>query len=275
MTGEVWSSDPRFSKPVVAEEFTSLEATVEKTATFVAGIEQQQAEGAVATSASTPSSASYTQQQVDELVAAARAEGLAAGETQADQQFEQMQTQHKAHVDAEFTAFMTALKTDLATSQPLLQPIRDLAIALAEQIARVELSQSHDAINAVIGAVIDDLDPTDLGDIEIHVSQAWAERLKTQPLQGLTGSYPLVADENLYEGDVRVVVNNAQVEDLIADRVQQLAQQLDAVDFASIPEAEAEAEAEGQQETASIDDVADAEFEELPQIDTDIDEAEE
>jgi hypothetical protein len=94
-------------------------------------------------------------------------------------------------------------------------------------------------------------------------------------LQGLTGSYPLVVDENLYEGDVRVVVNNAQVEDLIADRVQQLAQQLDAVDFASIPEAEAEAEAEGQQETASIDDVADAEFEELPQIDTDIDEAEE
>jgi flagellar biosynthesis/type III secretory pathway protein FliH len=275
MTGEVWSSDPRFSKPVVAEEFTSLEATVEKTAAFVAGIEQQQAEGAVATSAPTPSSASYTQQQVDELVAAARAEGLAAGETQADQQFEQMQTQHKAHVDAEFAAFMTALKTDLATSQPLLQPIRDLAIALAEQIARVELSQSHDAINAVIGAVIDDLDPTDLGDIEIHVSQAWAERLKTQPLQGLTGSYPLVADENLYEGDVRVVVNNAQVEDLIADRVQQLAQQLDAVDFANIPEAEAEAEAEGQQETASIDDIADAEFEELPQIDTDIDEAEE
>lgn len=271
MTGEVWSSDPRFGKPVVAEEFTSLEATLEKTATFVAGIEQQQAEGVVATSAPTPSSASYTQQQVDELVAAARAEGLAAGETQADQQFEQMQAQHKAHVDAEFTAFMTALKSDLATSQPLLQPIRDLAIALAEQIARVELSQSHDAINAVIGAVIDDLDPTDLGDIEIHVSQAWAARLKTQPLQGLTGSYPLVADENLYEGDVRVVVNNAQVEDLIADRVQQLAQQLDAVDFANIPEAEAE----GQQETASIDDVADAEFEELPQIDADIDEAEE
>ena len=83
----------------------------------------------------------------------------------------------------------------------------------------------------MINTAINDLDPTDLGQIEIHVSEAWAERLKGEPLQGVADGYPVIADEGLSDGDVRLIVNDAQVEDLIANRIQQLAQQLDNTDF--------------------------------------------
>ena len=64
----------------------------------------------------------------------------------------------------------------------------------------------------MLTTAIDGLDPTDLGAIEIHVSEAWARRLKAEPLQGLRG-YPIIADEDLYDGDVRLFVNDAQVGD--------------------------------------------------------------
>lgn len=270
MTDDAWSSDPRFTKRETEQGFTRLAAPPEKSAGFVVGIEQDNLPVDAQQPTQAPPATSYTQQQVDELVAAARAEGLATGEAKADEQFLQMQTEHKALVDAEFAAFMEALKDDLASRQPLLKPVRDLALALAEHLARIELSQSHSAIEAVVNTAIDGLDPTDLGAIEIHVSEAWARRLKAEPLQGLTGDYPVIADEDLYDGDVRLLVNDAQVEDLVAQRVQQLAQQLDGVDFADVLETEVEAATEAVAQSAALaDDAADADFEELPQIDGD------
>ena len=69
-----------------------------------------------------------------------------------------------------------------------------------------------------------------------------------------------------------MLVNDAQVEDLVAQRVQQLAQQLDGVDFADVLETETEVEAASEavaQSAALAADAADADFEELPQIDGD------
>ncbi|MEC7663019.1 MAG: FliH/SctL family protein [Pseudomonadota bacterium] len=269
MTDDAWSSDPRFTKRETEQGFTRLAAPPEKSEGFVEGIEHDHLPVDAQQPTQAPPATSYTQQQLDELVATARAEGLAAGEAKADEQFLQMQTEHKALVDAEFAAFMGALKDDLASRQPLLKPVRNLALALAEHLARIELSQSHSAIEAVVNTAIDGLDPTDLGAIEIHVSEAWARRLKAEPLQGLTGDYPVIADEDLYDGDVRLLVNDAQVEDLVAQRVQQLAQQLDGLDFADVVETETEVEAAKEavaQSAALADDAVDADFEELPQI---------
>ena len=269
MSNDAWSSDPRFSKPKSEQEFTGLTVTAAKSAGFIAGIEADVGTETGSPSPPTSAEVSYSQQQVDELVAAARADGLAAGEATADQRFTQMQTEHKALVDGEFAEFMGALKRDLEISQPLFKPVRDLALALAEHLARKELSQSAAAIDAVVAAVIDDLDPTELGDIEIHVSESWAKRLQAQPLQGLTGSYPVIGDEHLYDGDVRLIVNNAQVEDFIAQRVQQLAQQLEHADIADTfaTETETETKTETKTETEAeteAENVEDAEFEELP-----------
>ena len=231
MTDDAWSNDPRFNKNVAAAEFAGLRETVAKNAGFVAGMEPEQTSSTVAQPASGNAEATYTQAQVDELVAAARAEGSTAAEAVAAQQIEQVRTEHKGIIQQEFAAFMGALQSDVASRQPLLQPLRNLALALAEHLARVELRQSDAAIDAVINTVISDLDPTDLGQIEIHVSEAWAERLKAQPLQGVTDGYPVIADEGLSDGDVRLVIDDAQVEDLMSERLDQLAQQLDATDF--------------------------------------------
>lgn len=283
MTEDAWSNDPRFSKSAAVPEFAGLRETVEKAAGFVAGIESTPEQISAGADVSGPGSAvaSYSQQQVDDLVAAARAEGAAEAQAQADQQIEQVRGENLATLQGEFAEFMHALQSDVAQRQPLLQPLRDLALALAEHLARVELSQSDAAIDAVINAAINDLDPTDLGQIEIHVSEVWAERLKGQPLQGVADGYPVVADEGLSDGDVRLIVNDAQVEDLIADRIKQLAQQMDNTDFsdvavaatsseteldstaATIPEA-TELDMGVESELADAADVEDAEFQELP-----------
>lgn len=238
MTEDAWFNDPRFSKSTTVPEFAGLRETVGKAAGFVAGIEptpEQISAGADAPSHSS-GEASYSQQQVNDLVAAARAEAVAEAQAQAEEQIEQVRTENLATLQSEFAEFMHALQSDVAQRQPLFQPLRDLALALAEHLARVELCQSDAAIGAVINTVINDLDPTDLGQIEIHVSESWAERLKGQPLQGVADGYPVIADEGLSDGDVRLIVNDAQVEDLIADRIQQLAQQMANADFADVVE---------------------------------------
>ena len=260
MTDNAWSDDPRFNKSAAAVEFAGLRETVEKNAGFVAGIEPDQTNPVVDPAAPRNDDASYTQQQVDELVAAARAEALAEAEVKTEQQIEQVRAENKEALQQEFAAFMGALQSDIAGRQPLLKPLRDLALALAEHLARVELSQSDVAVDAVINAVINDLDPTDLGQIEIHVSEPWAERLKAKPLQGVTDGYPVIADDGLSDGDVRLVVNDAQVEDLIAERLQQLAQQLDATDFTSVTAVDETAQASGE-------DPADAAMPESAEVD--------
>ena len=246
MTDNAWSDDPRFNKSAAAVEFAGLRETVEKNAGFVAGIEPDQTNPVVDPAAPRNDDASYTQQQVDELVAAARAEALAEAEVKTEQQIEQVRAENKEALQQEFAAFMGALQSDIAGRQPLLKPLRDLALALAEHLARVELSQSDAAVDSVINAAINDLDPTDLGQIEIHVSEPWAERLKAKPLQGVTDGYPVIADDGLSDGDVRLVVNDAQVEDLITERLQQLAQQLDATDFTSVAAIDETAQASGE-----------------------------
>ena len=208
---------------------------------------------------------------------------------QAEQQIEQVRAENLATLQGDFTEFMHALQSDVAQRQPLFQPLRDLALALAEHLARVELSQSDAAIDAVINTAINDLDPTDLGQIEIHVSEAWAERLKGQPLQGVADGYPVIADEGLSDGDVRLIVNDAQVEDLIANRIQQITQQMDNTDFSDVTAAATSSETEldptatttpeatepdmgVESGLAGAADVEDAEFRELPVSDSEPDE---
>ena len=289
MTEETWSNDPRFNKSATAAKFAGLRETVEKTAGFVAGMEPAPGQVNAGTDTAGPSSngeTSYSQQQVDDLVASARAEGVVEGQTQAEQQFAQTHAERLDAVQSEFADFMASLQSDFAQRQPLFQPLRDLALALAEHLARVELSLSDAAIDAVINTVINSLDPSDLGQIEIHVSEAWAERLKGQPLQGVADGYPVITAEGLSDGDVRLVVNNAQVEDLIAERIEQLAQQMNNADFTDVAEAAdfAEVENESAKPTAaaaledSLDgnhaslDADDAVFEELPAVDSESDE---
>ena len=289
MTEETWSNDPRFNKSATAAKFAGLRETVEKTAGFVAGMEPAPGQVNAGTDTAGPSSngeTSYSQQQVDDLVASARAEGVVEGQTQAEQQFAQTHAERLDAVQSEFADFMASLQSDFAQRQPLFQPLRDLALALAEHLARVELSLSDAAIDAVINTVINSLDPSDLGQIEIHVSEAWAERLKGQPLQGVADGYPVITAEGLSDGDVRLVVNNAQVEDLIAERIEQLAQQMNNADFTDVAEAAdyAEMENESAEPTAAaaLEDSADgnhasldaddAVFEELPAVDSESDE---
>ena len=291
MTEDVWANDPRFSKSAAVPEFSGLRETIEKAAGFVAGIEPtpEQISSGAATPSPGSTEASYSQQQVDDLVAAARADGAAEAQAQAEQQIEQVRAENLATLQGEFAEFMHALQSDVAQRQPLFQPLRDLALALAEHLARVELSQSDAAIDAVINTAINDLDPTDLGQIEIHVSEAWAERLKGQPLQGVAVGYPVIADEGLSDGDVRLIVNDAQVEDLIANRIQQITQQMDNTDFSDVTAAATSSETELDPTAtttpkatepdmgvkpglAGAADVEDAEFQELPVADPEPDE---
>ncbi len=103
-------------------------------------------------------------------------------------------------------------------------------------------------------------------------------------MQGVADGHPLIADEGLSDGDVRLIVNDAQVEDLIANRIQQITQQMDNTDFsdvaiaatsletefyptaAIIPEV-TEPDMEVESGLAGAADVEDAEFQELPASD--------
>ena len=77
----------------------------------------------------------------------------------------------------------------------------------------------------------------------------------------------MIADEGLSDGDVRLVIDDAQVEDLMSERLDQLAQQLDATDFtnsAAVAESEPVPAPASAEPMLSESSAADAHIEPLP-----------
>ena len=114
----------------------------------------------------------------------------------------------------------------LVAHQDLFDPLKKLALALAEQIARRELTLSDDSLIGFIEDSLAQVDPMEMGEVIIYVSHDWYERLQQPELEDVFATYALRRDDTLQPGSVRLAVQDTSIVDLIEHRVEQLAEQL-------------------------------------------------
>jgi flagellar biosynthesis/type III secretory pathway protein FliH len=119
------------------------------------------------------------------------------------------------------TTEIQALQNDATR---MFEPLRKLALHIAEQLVRGELSTSGEAVERLVKACVADLNGQENG---IHVSLNSSDLERVQPL--LKNNEPalhLQPDMSLLPGSVRVRCNDTVIEDLIDNRLEGLARQL-------------------------------------------------
>jgi flagellar biosynthesis/type III secretory pathway protein FliH len=168
-----------------------------------------------------------------EALATAREEGRAEGvaHTRAALQSE-MEDKLRAALGDDH-ALVNALQAAIAELQQsphtFFEPLKRLALHLAEQLVLAELQLDGAAIDRLVQRCLDELAEHDESLISVELNPgdlAMLQDLRTR--SGLTegAALRLQANEQLLPGSVRASANNAQVEDLIGDRLSALARGL-------------------------------------------------
>lgn len=108
--------------------------------------------------------------------------------------------------------------------QRFFEPLRRLALHLAEQLVRGELSVSGQAIDRLVKSCLDDLGSHDKA-VVVTLHPDDLQRLQALQTEA-QGDMRLDADPALLPGSVRVRAHDAEIQDLIDDRLEALARRL-------------------------------------------------
>lgn len=170
---------------------------------------------------------------VTSLVEAAREEARVAAHAEGHQQgfdtgYAQALTELKAEMDAKVAALQSMIDgiKDLSTdADALFDPVKKLAVHLAEQLVRGELTQSGQVISRIVENCVREMSGSSEKTLIVHLNPDDLELYK--PLAEQFGTtISLRPNSTLQRGSVRVSLDGAVVEDLIERRVQALSKSL-------------------------------------------------
>ena len=170
---------------------------------------------------------------VTSLVQAAREEAHIAAHAEGHQQgfdtgYAQALTELKAEMDAKVTALQSMVDgiKELSTdADALFDPVKKLAVHLAEQLVRGELTQSGQVISRMVENCVREMSGSSEKTLIVHLNPDDLELYK--PLAEQFGTtISLRPNSTLQRGSVRVSLDGAVVEDLIERRVQALSKSL-------------------------------------------------
>jgi flagellar biosynthesis/type III secretory pathway protein FliH len=170
---------------------------------------------------------------VTSLVEAAREEARIAAHAEGHQQgfdlgYAQALTELKAEMDAKVAALQSMVDgiKELSTdADALFDPVKKLAVHLAEQLVRGELTQSGQVISRIVENCVREMSGSSEKTLIVHLNPDDLELYK--PLAEQFGTtISLRPNSTLQRGSVRVSLDGAVVEDLIERRVQALSKSL-------------------------------------------------
>jgi flagellar biosynthesis/type III secretory pathway protein FliH len=170
---------------------------------------------------------------VTSLVEAAREEARVAAHAEGHQQgfdtgYAQALTELKAEMDAKVAALQSMIDgiKELSTdANALFDPVKKLAVHLAEQLVRGELTQSGQVISRIVENCVREMSGSSEKTLIVHLNPDDLELYK--PLAEQFGTtISLRPNSTLQRGSVRVSLDGAVVEDLIERRVQALSKSL-------------------------------------------------
>ena len=125
----------------------------------------------------------------------------------------------------DFIAFTETLRSAQSPDNDFYQPLKKLALHLAEQLVRGELTQSTAVIERLLEEAIKDIEQQGEGPIVVSLSAA-DHRQFTAHLSSDLENLTLRIDPNLRQGSVRITMDDSAVDDLIETRLSALSEKL-------------------------------------------------
>jgi flagellar biosynthesis/type III secretory pathway protein FliH len=148
------------------------------------------------------------------------AKGEAAGIKAGQQQTQALEDQRNKDMEM---ALGCLTQVTNALSEELLQPMQTLALNLAKELVRGELSVSSHAIERLIMLSMEQLQITQ-STIQVHMNPLEFDRLKQH--NGLPDQVVLQPSNDISMGSIKVEHADSWVEDLMEDRLAQISQQV-------------------------------------------------
>ena len=148
-------------------------------------------------------------------------EGMAKGIEQGERQAREAMEQEVATQCEVLSQVAEGLHDLLQDPQRFFHPLKRLALNMAQQIAKHELSTSPQAIDALVQNCLNELDHPIKGAVIVELNPQDKKLLETLATASLQGVH-LEAVPQLTSGSVRVIANDMVVEDLIENRLEAL-----------------------------------------------------
>ena len=174
----------------------------------------------------TTSSALDIEEAKKQAFAEGEAKGRADGLRLAREEFSEGQHQFEIEARDEIASFMSSIKSGLIKHNVLAEPLKRLAVRLAEIIARAELQLSDQSINNLIERVVSEIEPAEIEDAVITVSPGWYRRMTDEQFKGLFENCEIQVSEGLADGSIRLTMADRSIEDLLEDRITEIASQV-------------------------------------------------
>jgi len=159
------------------------------------------------------------QEGYDQGFALGQTEGELKGIETGQQQVEVLEQQRNTDMQVAL-GHLSQLTNTLADE--LLQPMQTLAVHLAKELVRGELSLSSQAIERLINLSMEQLQSTQ-STIQVHMNPLEFERL--QQHKGLPDQVVLQPSNDVSMGSIKIEHADSWVEDLMEDRLAQISQQ--------------------------------------------------
>lgn len=161
-----------------------------------------------------------------EAFAEGEAKGISEGRRLAQEELADRQQQFEIDARDELRVFMSSIQEGLIQHNRLAEPLKRLAVSLAEHIARAELQLSDQSINNMIERVVSELEPSELQKVVVTVSPSWRNRIAENQFETLFEDYEIRVSETLSDGSIRLSTEDRSIEDLVEQRIAQIASQV-------------------------------------------------
>lgn len=124
-----------------------------------------------------------------------------------------------------FEAMVASLRVAQNDMNEFYQPLKKLALHLAQQLVRGELSLSSSAIERLTKAALEDIEGQGEGPIIISMHPLDRDHFGEELYDEYSG-IELRSDRALSQGSIRISIDDSAIEDLIEQRLSHLAQQV-------------------------------------------------
>jgi len=157
------------------------------------------------------------EQELEKSLVESYESGRVAGEKQVTERVQQH--------EAALLAIIAGMQKSQGNMSDFFEPLTRLALHLAEELVRGELTLSNTAIERLVKSAIDSIELSGEGPIVASLNAADIEMLD-QEFKERYAHVEFVKDHHLAPGSVRVTMDATSIEDFVEERLQELADQV-------------------------------------------------
>lgn len=159
----------------------------------------------------------YAEEALQEAKREAHQEGYEKGRSESVAQYQKSKD--------ELDRLVGSLRTAQSDMTAFYHPLKKLALHVAQQLVRGELSLSSSAVDRLIKSVLDDIEAQGEGPILIYLHPADRDNI-SDVIYDEFSNIDLRTDRSLSQGSVKISIDDTAIEDLMEQRLERLSEQI-------------------------------------------------